>query len=98
MSVQTPISFKIRKNSFYGSKNNTPQQEVDFSNASLRSTPSTRYTPTVKKMVEISSESESESDSDVENVRKNNNQSEAFKITKTPRGKKKNSDTGNKKN
>lgn len=92
MSTQTTIPFNIRKNSFYGSKNNTPQS--DFTNASLRSTPSTKYTPTVKKMVEISSESESDSDSDVENASKNNNKFTTPKTTRTPRGKKKNSNPG----
>lgn len=76
MSVQTTIPFPIRKkSSFYGnSKDNTPT--LDFSNASLRDTPTSRYTPRVKKIVDISS-SESESDSDAENNKNNS-------ITKTP--------------
>ncbi|XP_011505578.1 PREDICTED: cell division control protein 6 homolog [Ceratosolen solmsi marchali] len=76
MSVQTTIPFRIRKKNFYSSKDNTPK--IDFSNASLRSTPTTRYTPTVKKMVDISSESESNSDE--ENIGTNNNN-----IRKTPK-------------
>ena len=87
MSVQTTIQFAIRKKSFYGGKDDV--QKEDFSNASLRNTPTTRYTPTVKKLVEISS-SESDSDSDAENIAiKNNN------IKNTPkRGRRKNNSNG----
>jgi cell division control protein 6 len=74
MSVQTSIPFKIRKKNFYSNKDNT--SNLDFNNISLKST-STRYTPTIKKMVDISSESES--DSNEENMNKNNN------IIKTPK-------------
>lgn len=77
MSLQTTLPFAIRKKSFYGSKDNTPS--LDFSNASLRNTPTTRYTPTVKKMVDISSESESDSDAENVVINQNNN------ITKTPK-------------
>ncbi|OXU28213.1 hypothetical protein TSAR_011724 [Trichomalopsis sarcophagae] len=76
MSLQTTLPFTIRKKSFYGNKGDTPS--LDFSNASLGNTPTRRYTPTVKKMVDISSESES--DSDAENVVNENNN-----ITKTPK-------------
>ncbi|XP_001605030.2 cell division control protein 6 homolog [Nasonia vitripennis] len=75
MNLQTTLPFAIRKKSFYGNKGDTPS--LDFSNASLGNTPTRRYTPTVKKMVDISSESES--DSDAENVVNENNN-----ITKTP--------------
>ncbi|KAF7392950.1 cell division control protein 6 isoform X1 [Vespula maculifrons] len=67
-SKQTTISFPIRKKcSFYGTKQNDTKE--DFSNATVRSTP-TKYIPTVKKIVTLSS-SESESDSDSENVKTN---------------------------
>ncbi|XP_046824412.1 cell division control protein 6 homolog [Vespa crabro] len=67
-SKQTTISFPIRKKcSFYGTKRNDIKE--DFSNATVRCTP-TKYIPTVKKIVTLSS-SESESDSDSENVKTN---------------------------
>lgn len=87
MSIQTTIPFAIRKKSFYGNNDSTPK--LDFSNASLQSTPSARYTPTVRKIVDISSESES--DSDLENVIDNKN------IQKTPtsrKGRRKDKDEG----
>lgn len=69
-SVQTTISFNIRKKcSFYGTKNNVAKQ--DFSNATARES-SYKYTPTVKKIITLSS-SESDSDSDVENALVENN-------------------------
>ncbi|XP_014204118.1 cell division control protein 6 homolog [Copidosoma floridanum] len=79
MSVQTKLQFQVRKNNFYGKKQNdckpTPEQL-----SGILSTPSSRYTPTVRKIVDISSSSE-ESDSDSENIAKNNN------ITRTPKRK-----------
>lgn len=82
-SVQTTIQFPIKKKiTFYGGKDNTPKQ--DFTNATLRSTPSTtRYTPTVKKIMVLSS-SESESDSDTENVEKKSGKN-VNNVCRTPR-------------
>ncbi|KAK0180380.1 hypothetical protein PV327_006024 [Microctonus hyperodae] len=82
-SVQTTIQFPIKKKiTFYGTKDNGPKQ--DFTNATLRSTPSTtRYTPTVKKIMVLSS-SESESDSDTENVEKKSGKN-ANNVSRTPR-------------
>ncbi|KAG7207593.1 hypothetical protein KM043_009216 [Ampulex compressa] len=85
-SVQTTIPFSIRKKcSFYGKKENVVVQ--DFSNATVRNS-SSSYTPTVKKIVTLSS-SESESDSDIENTLKENgmkiNSRENGLVVKTPR-------------
>ena len=45
----------------------------DFTNATIKDS-SYKYTPTVKKVITLSSsESESDSDSDIENIIKNNN-------------------------
>ncbi|KAJ8670553.1 hypothetical protein QAD02_001812 [Eretmocerus hayati] len=75
MSKQSTIPFPNRKKiNFYGRKDDAPK--LDFSNASVKSTPT--YTPTVKKIVDISSESES--DSDAENVSQNS-------VLMTPNGK-----------
>lgn len=68
-SLQTTISFNVRKKSskttsFYGAKDGPVKQ--DFTNAALREVNETRYTPTVKKIVTLTS-SESESDSNAEN-------------------------------
>ncbi|KAL7298709.1 hypothetical protein TKK_0008466 [Trichogramma kaykai] len=65
MSLQTSLSFPIRKN-FYGIKESP---KVEYTTIPLSKTPS-RYTPTVKKIVDIS-ESESSSDSEDENVNSN---------------------------
>ncbi|XP_015584726.1 cell division control protein 6 homolog [Cephus cinctus] len=87
-SVQTTIPFTIRKKTtFYGSKENAQKQ--DFTGAALRSTPSTKYTSIVKKIVTVSS-SESDSDSDAENLvqaRGNyrNNIEKENNIARTPR-------------
>ncbi|XP_012262534.1 cell division control protein 6 homolog [Athalia rosae] len=67
--VQSTIPFNVRKKtsktkSFYGVKEDSVKQ--DFTNATLRSIPETKYTPTVKKIVTLSS-SDSDSDSDTEN-------------------------------
>nr|XP_012149856.1 PREDICTED: cell division control protein 6 homolog isoform X2 [Megachile rotundata] len=68
--IQTTIPFTVRKKcSFYGSKNNVTKQ--DFTDATVRES-SYKYTPTVKKVITLSS-SESDSDSDVENVLVKNN-------------------------
>ncbi|XP_026827321.1 cell division control protein 6 homolog [Ooceraea biroi] len=65
-SVQSKISFPIRKKcNFYGRKEDVVKE--DFSNATARETQS-RYVPTVKKIVTLSS-SESDSDSDIENAK-----------------------------
>ncbi|XP_012278877.1 cell division control protein 6 homolog [Orussus abietinus] len=84
MSVQTTIPFSIRKKcSFYGVKENTPKQ--DFTNATLKGVPSVRYTPTVKKLMTLSS-SESETDSDIENsTLEENSRSVKKMIVGTPR-------------
>ncbi|KAK1116848.1 hypothetical protein K0M31_018010 [Melipona bicolor] len=69
-SVQTTIPFNVRKKcSFYGSKNNVTKE--DFSNATARDS-SYKYTPTVKKIITLSS-SESDSDSDIENAKVSGN-------------------------
>ncbi|XP_029048860.1 cell division control protein 6 homolog isoform X1 [Osmia bicornis bicornis] len=61
--IQTTIPFNVRKKcSFYGSKRNAIIQ--DFTDATARDS-SYKYTPTVKKVITLSS---SESDSDSENV------------------------------
>ncbi|KAK2580921.1 hypothetical protein KPH14_005990 [Odynerus spinipes] len=93
-SIQTTISFPIRKKcSFYGSKQNVIKE--DFSNATVRSTP-TKYIPTVKKIVTLSS-SESESDSDSENIRENqiNSRKENISndVVRTPRRVRKSNDS-----
>lgn len=68
--TQTTISFPIRKKcSFYGRKEDIAKE--DFTNATARYTPS-KYTPTVKKIVTLTS-SESESDSDIENTTEKHN-------------------------
>lgn len=68
--TQTTISFPIRKKcSFYGRKEDIAKE--DFTNATARYTPS-KYTPTVKKIVILTS-SESESDSDIENTTEKHN-------------------------
>ena len=85
MSLQTSLSFPIRK-SFYGNKDSTPK--IDFSNATLRSTPSSRYTPTVKKIVDIS---DSDSDSDCEN----NVENTSIKKTPVKRKGRRNNEKGN---
>ncbi|KAK9308759.1 hypothetical protein QLX08_001367 [Tetragonisca angustula] len=65
-SIQATIPFNVRKKcSFYGSKNNVTKE--DFSNATARDS-SYKYTPTVKKIITLSS-SESDSDSDIENAK-----------------------------
>ncbi|CAL7935755.1 unnamed protein product [Xylocopa violacea] len=69
-SIQTTIPFNVRKKcSFYGSKHNATKQ--DFTNVTARDS-SYKYTPTVKKVITLSS-SESESDSDLENTLIGNN-------------------------
>lgn len=69
-SIQTTIPFNVRKKcSFYGTKQNVTK--VDYTNATVRDT-SYKYTPTVKKVITLSS-SESDSDSDIENVIIENN-------------------------
>lgn len=68
--VQMTIPFKITKKcSFYGTKNNVMKE--DFSNATARDS-SHKYTPSVKKIITLSS-SESDSDSDVENTKVSDN-------------------------
>ncbi|XP_063980158.1 cell division control protein 6 homolog [Diachasmimorpha longicaudata] len=64
-SVQGKLPFQIRKKIFYNTKDK-PQE--DFTNATLRSTPTTRYIPTVKKLMTISSSESSDSESDTENI------------------------------
>ncbi|XP_043288269.1 cell division control protein 6 homolog [Venturia canescens] len=95
MHVQPKLDFPIRKKStFYGAKENSPTQ--DFTNATLRLTPSTRYTPKVKKIVAISSSSESDSDFDVENTDSKNIKNTPRKrvnATRTPRRTRKISDS-----
>ncbi|KAL0119612.1 hypothetical protein PUN28_007806 [Cardiocondyla obscurior] len=62
---QTTISFPVRKKcNFYGRKEEEAKE--DFTAATARQMPS-RYIPTVKKIVTLTS-SESESDSDIENT------------------------------
>ncbi|XP_011866865.1 PREDICTED: cell division control protein 6 homolog [Vollenhovia emeryi] len=62
--TQTTIPFPVRKKcSFYGRKE---EAKEDFTNATVKDTPS-RYVPAVKKIVTLTS-SESESDSDIENT------------------------------
>lgn len=69
-SIQTTIPFNVRKKcSFYGTKNNVTKE--DFSNAIARDS-SYKYTPTVKKIITLSS-SESDSDSDIENAKVSGN-------------------------
>lgn len=70
-SIQTTISFNVRKKcSFYGNKHTVIKE--DFTNATIRDS-SYKYTPTVKKVITLSSsESETDSDSDIENIIKNN--------------------------
>lgn len=70
-SIQTTISFNVQKKcSFYGNKHTITKE--DFTNATIRDS-SYKYTPTVKKVITLSSsESESDSDSDIENIIKNN--------------------------
>lgn len=64
-SVQTTIPFVVRKKcNFYGRKEDAVKE--DFSDATARDTPS-KYVPTVRKIVTLTSSSESESDSDIEN-------------------------------
>lgn len=65
-STQTTIQFAVKKKiSFYAKKESVPKQ--DFTNATLRHTPtSARNTASVKKIMTVSS-SESECDSDTEN-------------------------------
>lgn len=82
--IQTTIPFNVRKKcSFYGSKHNVIKQ--DFTDATARDS-SYKYTPTVKKVITLSS-SESDSDSDVENVLVENNINSCDKgtIIHTPR-------------
>lgn len=68
--VQMTIPFKVTKKcSFYGTKNNVIKE--DFSNATARDS-SHKYTPSVKKIITLSS-SESDSDSDVENTKVSDN-------------------------
>ncbi|XP_026673019.1 cell division control protein 6 homolog isoform X2 [Ceratina calcarata] len=70
-SIQTTIPFTERKRcSFYGAKHKIENKE-DFTNATVRDS-SYKYTPTVKKIITLSS-SESDSDSDVENAIIKNN-------------------------
>lgn len=62
--TQTTIPFPVRKKcNFYGRKD---EAKEDFTNATVKHTPS-RYVPAVKKIVTLTS-SESESDSDIENT------------------------------
>ncbi|KYM98987.1 PREDICTED: cell division control protein 6 homolog [Cyphomyrmex costatus] len=64
-SKQTTISFPVKKKcSFYGHKKEIKE---DFTNATAKDI-SSRYVPTVKKIVTLTS-SESESDSDIENTK-----------------------------
>ncbi|XP_076670842.1 cell division cycle 6 [Andrena cerasifolii] len=90
-SIQTTIPFNIRKKcSFYGTKNDVPKQ--DFSNATVRDS-SYKYTPTVRKIITLSS-SESDSDSDVENTLENNVKvSDAGAAVRTPRRTRKSSES-----
>ena len=90
-SIQTTIPFNIRKKcSFYGTKNDVPKQ--DFTNATARDS-SYKYTPTVKKVITLSS-SESDSDSDVENALENNVKvSDAGTAVRTPRRTRKSSES-----
>ncbi|XP_008544810.1 cell division control protein 6 homolog [Microplitis demolitor] len=70
-SVQTTIKFPITKKlTFYGTKDADGKQ--DFSNATIRNTPSSvRYVSKVKKIMTISSsESDNDSDSDTENSKR----------------------------
>lgn len=90
MSIQTTIPFPVKKKcSFYSKKEINLIQE-DFENAALRSTPNNTYTPTTKKLMELSS-SDSESDSDVENFNTKRSVKEAKKITnaRTPKSSRK---------
>lgn len=82
--IQTTLNFREKKNiNFYGKVDTTPKR--DFTNATC-STPTTRYTPTVKKlMVCSSSESSSDSDSDTENVNKKSSKRSTKEILNTPR-------------
>lgn len=87
-SVQTTLKFQIRKKiSFYNTKE---KPEEDFSNATLRSTPTTKYTPTVKKLMTISSSESSDSESDTENIKSRRvvKTPSRKKITNTPRRRK----------
>ncbi|XP_011298004.1 cell division control protein 6 homolog [Fopius arisanus] len=84
-SVQAKLPFQIRKKiSFYKTKENSQE---DFTNATLRSTPTTKYTPTVKKLMTISSSESSDSESDAENIetRQKNKTAGKKKIVSTPR-------------
>lgn len=84
-SIQTTLSFPVRKKiSFYGNKQNIPKE--DFSEATVKSTP-TKYVPRVKKIVTLSS-SESESDSDSENIKQsglNYKENVNTQVLRTPR-------------
>lgn len=62
MSIQTKISFPIRK-SFYGRKDSNDFAKQDFTNATLRDTPTSKYREVPKVMV-LSENSDSEDDSD----------------------------------
>lgn len=96
MSVQTTISFPIRKKcSFYRQKNDIVKE--DFSEAIAKSTPK-RYTPTVKKIVTLIS-SESESESDIENttepITRRTTKNKTNNIVQTPTHRKRNASNGN---
>lgn len=91
--MQTTIPFAERKRcSFYGTKRNIEKKE-DFTNATIRDS-SSKYTPTVKKIVTLSS-SESDSDSDVENaiIKNNANVLEHTAGVQTPRRTRKSSES-----
>ncbi|CAK9799402.1 Cell division control protein 6 homolog [Anthophora quadrimaculata] len=92
-SIQTTIPFNVRKKcSFYGTKHNIIKE--DFTNATVRVS-SDKYTPTVKKVITLSS-SESDSDSDVENTSIENNVKVCGNTTtvQTPRCTRKSSESG----
>lgn len=78
MSIQTKITFPVRKKNFYSNKNDFSKE--DF-NLELTKIPATVLTPKTKKIMELS---ESESDSDSENVVVNEKNTTTPKRKKSP--------------
>lgn len=81
MSIQATIKFpSVKKLTFYGGKN---EEKQDFTNATVRNTPSSvRYVSKVKKIMTISS-SESDGDSDCSDSENSKRRTRGSKVVAT---------------